>query len=418
MTQLSDDCFAFGGPLMTAAEALALLAERLTTVAQPETVELRQAHRRILAEDVTSPLDLPPHPNAAVDGYAFAFEDLAVGTDTALRIAGRAAAGHPYAGRCGTGEAVRIFTGAVLPERCDTVVMQEDVRVEGDRVTVPPGLKRGANRRKAGEDVKAGSVVLPRGTRLKPQDVALAAAVGRAHLRVYRPLRVALFSTGDELREPGEPLPPGAIHDANRYMLQGLLAELGCAVSDLGILRDRAAAVRTALGEAAAAHDLILTSGGVSTGEEDHVKAAVEAQGSLHFWRLAIKPGRPIALGRVGPAAFVGLPGNPVAAMVCFLRFVRPIILRLNGARDLEPPIYRVRADFEYDKKERRREWLRASLVPGPGGELLARKFERQGSGLITSLVLSDGLVELPEELTHLARGSLVDFLPFAEVGA
>jgi molybdopterin molybdotransferase len=418
MTQLADDCFAFGGKLMTAAEALALLESRLAPVAEREVVAIAEAHRRILAEDVVSGLDLPPHANCAVDGYAFAFASLAAGAPTRLRIAGRAAAGHPWSGRCAAGEAVRVFTGAVLPEGCDTVVMQEDVTPEGGAILVPPGLKLGANRRKAGEDVRRGATVLAAGTRLRPQDVALAAAVGRDRLAVFRRLRVALFSTGDELREPGQPLSPGAIHDANRYLLRGLLAELGCATTDLGIIRDDAAAMRAALADAARGHDLLLTSGGVSTGEEDHVKAAVEALGALHFWRLAIKPGRPIALGHVGGAAFVGLPGNPVAVMVCFLRFARPIVLRLGGAGDLAPTMFRVRADFEHDKRRDRREWLRARLVAGPGGELVARKFERQGSGIITSLVQSDGLVELGEEVTHLARGSMVDFLPFSEVGA
>jgi len=418
MTQLANDCFAFGGKLMTMHDALALLNERVTTVTPRETVALADANRRILAEDIISPIDVPPHANAAVDGYAFAYDELEPGAATRFVVSGRAAAGHPFAGRGREGEAVRVFTGAVLPEGCDTVAMQEDVRRDGDTIVVPPGLRLGSNRRKAGEDVKAGARVLRGGARLRPRDIALVAAIGRSQVPVYRRPRVALFSTGDEIREPGEDLAPGAIYDANRYLLRALLAELGCLVSDLGILPDKASAVRDGLAEAARAHDLIVTSGGVSTGEEDHVKAAVEALGALHFWRLAIKPGRPIALGTVGGAAFVGLPGNPVAVMVCFLRFARPIILRLNGASDLAPLMFRVRADFEHRKKRDRREWLRAKLSLGPGGETLARKFERQGSGLITSLTGSDGLVELGEEVTELARGTMVDFLPFGEVGA
>jgi molybdopterin molybdotransferase len=384
-------------------------------VAEIESVPLADAQRRILAQDVISAGDVPPFANAAVDGYAFAFADLHADKDTRLKLAGRAAAGHPLSQPCQPGEAVRIFTGAAMPARADTVAMQEDVRAAGDAVIVPPGLHAGANRRRAGEDVPAGKVALAQGARLRPQDVALAAATGNASLRVYRPLRIALFSTGDELLEPGNRLGPGQIYDANRYLLLGLLGELPCRVDDLGILPDRAQAVRDALASAAAAHDLIVTSGGVSTGEEDHVKGAVEALGSLHFWRLAIKPGRPIALGRIGDCAFIGLPGNPVAVMVCFLRFAKPIILRLGGASDLTPTIYRVRADFEHTKRSGRREWVRASLVAGKDGELVARKFARQGSGLITSLVNSDGLVELREETTHLQPGSLVDFLPFGD---
>jgi molybdopterin molybdotransferase len=418
MTQLKDDCFAFGGKLMSVAEALGLVDQRVHAVAGRETLGLRAAHRRFLAEDLTSAIDVPPFTNAAVDGYAFASAGLNPAAPTRFRIRGRAAAGHPLAGPCAPGEAVRVFTGAVLPEGCDSVIMQEDVDTDGDVVVVPPGLKRGANRRKAGEDVRAGDRVLAAGARLRAEHLALAAACGRDRLAVYRPLRVALFSTGDELREPGRGLPPGAIHDANRYMLMGLLADLGCGVDDLGILPDSAAAVRGALREAAGSHDVVFTSGGVSTGEEDHVKAAVEAYGRLHFWRLAIKPGRPLALGQMGDAIFIGLPGNPVAVMVCFLRFARPILLRLAGAGDTRPALYRVRADFTHEKRLDRREYVRARLVANGKGEQVAQKFERQGSGLITSLVASDGLVEIGEEVTHLERGAMVDFLPFREAAA
>jgi molybdopterin molybdotransferase len=418
MSQLSDDCFAFGGKLMTMAEALGILRERVTAVVETESVALAGAAGRILAAPVVSGLDQPPHDNAAVDGYALRHADLDPAAESRFDVVGRATAGHPLAASLGPGEAARIFTGAVMPAGADTVVMQEDVRLEGNAVAVPPGLRAGANRRKAGEDVKRGQTVLEAGRRLKPQDIGLAAATGHGRLEVYRPLRVAVVSTGDELREPGEPLPRGAIYDANRHMLMALLNALHCQVGDLGILPDRADAVREALGEAAGRFDLIVTSGGVSTGEEDHVKAAVEAHGQLHFWRLAIKPGRPLALGQVKGTPFVGLPGNPVAVMVCFLRFARPLVLQLAGAgaAELEPVLFQVRADFEHRKKLDRREWIRARLEPAADGGLVARKFERQGSGIITSLVRSDGLVEIPEAVTHLTRGQMVDFLPFAEV--
>jgi molybdopterin molybdotransferase len=416
MSQLSDDCFAFGGPLMTTAEALRVLTERVSVQVDTEEVGLDAAVGRILGAPVVSGLNVPPHDNAAVDGYAFRHRDLDPAAESRLAVVGRAAAGHPFEAQLGDGEAVRIFTGAVMAAGADTVVMQEDVRLDGDAVLVPPGLKKGANRRAAGEDVAAGDTVLRAGQRLRPQEVGLAATVGRDRLPVYRPLRVAVFSTGDELREPGAALPPGAIYDANRHLLKALLAGLHCRVSDLGILADDAGLVTERLADAAVGHDLLLTSGGVSTGEEDHVKAAVEANGSLHFWRLAIKPGRPLALGQVAGTAFVGLPGNPVAAMVCFLRFARPLVLKLAGAVDLEPVFFQVAADFEHSKKPDRREWLRARLVAGRDGGLKAQKFERQGSGIITSLVDADGLVEIPEDVTHLAKGSLVDFLPFNEV--
>jgi molybdopterin molybdotransferase len=294
--------------------------------------------------------------------------------------------------------------------------MQEDCREAEGLVALPPGMKRGANRRRAGEDVTAGSTVLAAGRRLKPQDVGLAASLGLTQLAVYRRLRVALLSTGDEVREPGAALPPGAIYDANRYALRALLEGLGAAVTDLGILPDRAAAIRDALALAATTHDLVVTSGGMSTGEEDHVKAAVEAQGRLHFWRLAIKPGRPVALGQIGRVPLMGLPGNPVAVMVTFMVLARPLILRLSGAAESAPPSFPVAADFDYRKKAGRREYLRARLARDEGGRLVARKFPRDGAGILSSMVESDGLAVLSEEVTVVQPGTPVEFIPFAAV--
>ena len=418
MAQLSDDCFTAGGRMLTTAEALDLIAARVTPVAETVTVGLRAAAGRVLGEAIVADRDVPPHDNSAVDGYAFAHAALGRGETTSFRVAGRAAAGHPFAGAVPADGAVRIFTGTPMPAGLDTVAMQEDCREDAGTVAIPRGLKAGANRRRAGEDVRRGATLLAAGHRLRPQDVGLIASTGRRAAVVFRPLRAAVFSTGDEVYEPGTPAGPGGIYDANRFVGIALLEGLGCAVSDLGILKDDRAAIRAKLGEAAGAHDLLLTSGGVSVGEEDHVKAAVEALGSLHLWRLAIKPGRPIALGQVGRVPFVGLPGNPVAAMVTFLRFARPLILRLAGATDVAPNLFRVRADFSHKKKKNRREFLRARLETAGDGSLIATKFERQGAGILSSLVASDGLVELPEDMTELAAGDMVDFLPFAEVAA
>ena len=418
MAQLSDDCFAFGGPLMTIAEARARLDARLAPVTDRETVGLSDALGRILVDDLVAPIAVPAHANAAVDGYAVHFDDLALDSETRLRIVGRAAAGHPTAHRPARGEAVRIFTGAAMPPGPDTVMMQEDCRVEGATVVIRPGIKRGANFRAAGEDVTAGAVVLAAGHRLRPQDVGMAASLGLCTLAVRRRLRVALFSTGDELVEPGHALAPGTIYDSNRYTLAALLRVTGADVSDLGILPDRLPEIRAALGRAAADHDAIVTSGGMSTGEEDHVKAAVEAAGSLHAWRLAIKPGRPVALGQVGRVPFIGLPGNPVAVMVTFLRIARPLLLTLGGARAVEPTLYRVRAGFSYRKKPDRREYVRAWLEPGEDGAPVAHRFPRDGAGILSSMVEADGLVELAEALTTLEPGAVVDYLPFSEVFA
>jgi molybdopterin molybdotransferase len=420
MAQLSDDCFAQGGPLMRVDEARRLLAETITPVTAAEAVALHEALGRILAEDIVSPVDIPPAPNSAVDGFAVWHADLDPEAETRLPVVGRVTAGQQDLPAARRGTAVRIFTGARLPAGPDTVMMQEDCESDGDPeapwVVIRPGIRKGANARKAGEDVAQGDVVLQRGQKLRPQDVGQAAAVGRREVVVSRRLKVGLFSTGDELREPGTPLDPGAIYDSNRYTIHALLTGLGCAVDDLGILPDRLDAVQAALAAAEGRHDLLVTSGGVSVGEEDHVKAAVEALGKLHLWRLAVKPGRPIALGQVGRIPFVGLPGNPVAVVVTFLTIVRPLILRLMGGKDAPPHTFRVRAGFDHRKKKDRREWVRAHLVEDASGGLTAEKFPREGAGILSSLVAADGLIELPEDLTRLEAGAMVDFLPFSEV--
>jgi molybdopterin molybdotransferase len=422
MAQLTDDCFAFSGPLLPIAEAERLIRERVAPVAEIESAGLTAALGRVVARDVIAPIALPPFDNSAVDGYAVRHADLAPDKEMRLVVAERVAAGHAAARPIGAGEAVRIFTGAPMPAGADTVFMQEDVRTEGDAVIVPAGLKLGANRRLAGEDVRVGSVVLPAGRRLKAQDVALAAAVGLTKLDVRRRVRVAVFSTGDEIVEPGAPRPAPAVYDANRYLLAALIERLGATPTDLGILPDEPQKLADAIARAAANHDLVLTSGGVSTGEADHVRAAVERVGRLVFWRVGIKPGRPVAMGVLPgedagvAAAFAGLPGNPAAVYVTFVRVVRPLLLRLAGAEASELVTLPVRAAFGYRKRKGRREYVRVRLVRAADGVLEAVKHAQEGAGVITSLTETDGLVELDEDTTAVAPGAMVGFLAYAAI--
>jgi molybdopterin molybdotransferase len=312
---------------------------------------------------------------------------------------------------------MRIFTGAPMPDGADTVFMQEDVRIdEAGRVVLPAGLKPGANVRPAGEDVPLGHAALKAGQRLRPQDVALAAAFGLTEVAVIRRLRVAVFSTGDELVSPGAPRAPSQLFDSNRVMLIAMLARLGCVVSDLGIIRDDRASLAAGLKKVADAHDLILTTGGVSTGEEDHVKAAVESVGTLVLWRMAIKPGRPVAMGIIGGTPFIGLPGNPVASFVTFVHVVRPTVLALAGAMQQPLVPMPVRAAFTYKKKVARREYVRVVLRKGGDGVLEVTKFPREGAGLLSSLVDTDGLVELGEEITQVEPGQTVGYLSYANL--
>lgn len=403
--------------MLSLPQALERLLAATTALTETEQVDSLQALGRVLAADVVSALDVPPHDNSSMDGYALRAADVTV-PGTVLPVSQRVAAGQ-----VGTvlapGSAARIFTGAPVPQGADAIVMQEQCEaVDGDvRVNVQPAP--GQWIRRLGEDVRNGDVLLARGTRLTPQALGLAASVGVARLPVVRRPRIALFSTGDELAIPGEPLKPGAIYNSNRYTLQALLTALDCEVTDLGIVPDRLDATRSALRQAAQGHDLILTSGGVSVGEEDHLKPAVQAEGRLELWQVAIKPGKPLAFGSVrrgadesaaGSALFIGLPGNPVSSFVTFLLAVRPLLLALQGVPYIEPKGLLLRADFDWPKPDVRREFLRARRNRDGGLEV----FANQSSGVLTSVVWAEGLIDNPPGRS-IARGDVVRFVPFSE---
>nr|WP_321841298.1 gephyrin-like molybdotransferase Glp [Paraburkholderia bannensis] len=405
-------------PMISTADALATLLAAAQPLAQTETLSTFDALNRVLAAEVVSPLDVPPMNTSAMDGYAVRVADLAQGSRR-LPVSQRIPAGHapqPLA----AGTAARIFTGASVPPGADAVVMQEQTESADGEVTILHNPKAGEWITAQGADIKKDSVILPVGTRLSPAALGLAASVGCATLTVTRRVKVAVFFTGDELTMPGEPLKPGAIYNSNRFTLTGLLRNLGCEVTDYGIVPDRLDITRETLRDAAATHDLILTSGGVSVGEEDHVKPAVEAEGRIDMWQIAMKPGKPLAFGAVrrpqgsnaqGEAFFIGLPGNPVSSFVTFLLFVRPFLLRLAGVAHVSPRALSLRADFSQSKADRRNEFLRARVNPAGGLDL----FSNQSSAVLTSTVWGDGIIDNPPNHA-ISAGETVRFIPFTEL--
>jgi molybdopterin molybdotransferase len=412
---LRDDCFAMppGVDWVPVDKALSRLRAALAAVAAAETVPLDHALGRILAEPVHAARAHPPAANAAVDGWGFAHATLGPAPHRLPIAAGRAAAGRPHRGAVPPGQALRILTGAILPEGVDTVVLEEDTAADATHVAFSRAPKPGANTRAAGEDVAEGALILSRGTTLRPQDLALAAATGVASLPVRRPLRVAILSTGDELRGPGAEAAPHQTYDANRPMLSAILRRWGMEPVDLGRAADTAAAVVRALDRGAAEADAILTSGGASAGDEDHVSRALRERGRLQTWRIAVKPGRPLALATWNGTPVFGLPGNPVAAFVCTLIFARPALLTLAGAPWPDPRPLVLPAAFEKSKKPGRREYLRARLT----AENAVEVFRSEGSGRVSGIAWADGLVELPDPAVTIAPGDPVRYLPFTAFG-
>ena len=408
------DCYEGDPDLLPPREAMRRIRAHVRPVDAAETVEVIDALGRIAARDVVSPRNVPGHTNSAMDGFACAGDSLPDTGPRWYRIAGTAYAGKPFAGRPGPSQAVRIMTGAIMPEGTDTVVMQEHVEVDGDRVRIPPGARRGQHVRQAGEDLAAGAMVVPRGRRLMAAEMGLLASLGIGEIDVYRRLRVAYFSTGDEIRPPGAPFAPGLVYDSNRFTMHGMLGRLGVDVIDLGIVPDRRDAVRDALREASTGADVVLSSGGASTGEADYVKEVLSELGQIGFWRIAIRPGRPLAFGFLGDSVFFGLPGNPVAVMVTFYQFVAPAIRAVSGENDSRPlPALEARCATRLRKKPGRIEYYRAVLERDDSGALVVRSTGKSGSGLLHTMSDANCFIVLPEDGATVEAGTVVEVQPF-----
>lgn len=389
----------------------------LSPIETMERLGVRAALGRVLAEDVVSPVDVPQHDNSAMDGYAVRFADLRADGETALTVVGSSFAGKPFAGEAGAGQAVRIMTGAVIPAGADTVIQQEKARVEGKQVSVSPVASTGTNVRNAGEDLRKGQPALRRGQLLRAAEIGVLASLGIGEVSVYRRLRVAFFSTGDELIPIGQPLGAGQIYDSNRYTLFGMLTRLGCEILDMGVIRDNPQDVERAFREAADAADVVMTSGGVSVGEADYVKPILDKLGQVLFWKIAMKPGRPLAYGKIGKAHFFGLPGNPVAVMVTFYQFVRDALLFLQGQTRVTPlPTLKVVCTSPIKKAPGRTEFQRGILSRGDDGQWTVRTTGDQGSGILSSMSQADCFIILPTETANVAAGTVVDVQLFEGV--
>jgi len=411
---MNDCCYNPNEKMLTTDEAIHFLLDRSVATSKTETVNILDALGRVLAEPITSTLNVPPLDNSAMDGYVTRFVDLNSGSETTLPISQRIAAGY-VGDALEPGTAARIFTGAPVPEGADTVIMQEQCQQQGDAVVINGKINKGDHIRRAGEDIIEGSEVMSVGQKLRPQDMGLIASVGIAEVLVYKKITVAIFSTGDELLTPGEAVQPGKIFNSNRYTLTGLLKKVGCEIIDLGCISDDLDKTVEAMQAASEQADLIMTTGGVSVGEEDYIKLAIDKLGSVEMWRVAMKPGKPVAFGEVNKIPFIGLPGNPVSVFVTFCLFARGVIRTMQGCKEVLPRKMQVAIDFAWPKKGPRREFVRGQLITNEQGKQVAQTYSSHSSGVLTSTTWAQGLIEIPEN-TQLKKGAMLNWLDFSEL--
>ena len=416
MTQLSNDCFKHNKKRISLEKAVSILEKRIKCIKKTQKIKLDQVLGRILSKDIISKINVPPFNNTAVDGYAFKYSDLNKKKETTLKLVGRITAGQNFNKKIKKGEIARIFTGAKVPEGADTVIMQEDCNTTDNQIVLKPGIFKGANIRKKGEDIKYGKKIISKGSKLRAQDIALIASIGIKEIDVFEKLIVGIFTTGNELFEPGTKVSKSGIYDSNRYCLKNLLETINCSVKDYGIKKDNEKLIKKSLKKISKDCDLIITTGGMSVGEEDYVRKVIEENGSLNFWNIAIKPGRPVALGNIFKKPFIGLPGNPVSVMITFLKIALPTINKLSGFLSPKEKNFIVTADFNFKKKSGRKEFLRVKISKNLNGQIKIKNYPNTGSGVFTSMVETDGLIELPDKLTYLKKGTKIKFVPFTEV--
>ena len=416
MTQLSNDCFKSSKKRISLEKAVSILEKRIKCIKKTQKIKLDQALGRILSKDIVSKINVPPFNNSAVDGYAFKYSYLNKKKETTLKLSGRITAGQNFNKKIKKGEIARIFTGARVPEGADTVIMQEDCNTTDNEIILKPGIFKGANIRKKGEDIKYGKKIIYKGSKLKAQDIALIASVGIKEIDVFEKLTVGIFTTGNELYEPGAKISNSGIYDSNRYCLKNLLETINCSVKDYGIKKDNEKLIKNTLKKISKECDLIITTGGMSVGDEDYVRKIVEENGYLNFWNIAIKPGRPVALGNIFKKPFIGLPGNPVSVMITFLKIALPTINKLSGFSSPKEKNFIVTTDFNFKKKSGRKEFLRVTISKNLNGQIKIKNYPKSGSGVFTSMVETDGLIELPEKLTYLKKGTKIRFVPYSEI--